>query len=116
MHKRSELYPAVLFTVVAFLMLLALSLASTTWAAPGEQGTIGEPPTATPHATSTPRISQGCSDCAPTLAAPTATPLPRLPVTGSDLKGGSWGIGIPLLALFGAMLLWQGLHIARRNK
>jgi LPXTG-motif cell wall-anchored protein len=115
-HKRSELYLAAVGASVLFLVLTALALASTTWAAPGMQGTVGQPHTATPKATATRHGGGGCSDCAPTTVptTPTPTPLPHLPTTGGDMGNGIGLFGISVLLVLGAGLAWQGLRLARR--
>jgi LPXTG-motif cell wall-anchored protein len=117
-HKRSDLYLALVGVSVLFVALAALAMASTTWAAPGEQGTIGGTPTRTPPATATvtatPHKGGGCSDCGPTSIPPTPTPLPKLPTTGTDAGNGIGLLGIPLLLVLGAGLVWKGLRLARR--
>lgn len=113
-HKRSELYLVTVGASVLFLVLMALSLASTTWAAPGAQGTVGEPPTSTPQATATRHGGGGCDDCGPTSVPPTSTPLPRLPTTGGDSDNGMPLLAVSVLLVLGSGIAWQGFRLARR--
>ncbi len=115
MRKHFQIYSSVVVAGILFLVLLALSQANTTWAARGEQGTVGGPPTATPtlHATATSKPGKPGGPC-DTCATATATALPKLPVTGGDGGNGASITLLPLLLLLGAGLAWQGLRLARR--
>lgn len=117
-RKNPQLYSSAVVAGLLFLVLLALAQANTTWAAHGEQGTIGKPtvtPTATTFHTPKPPCDKPCPET-PTGVAGAATPtaLPKLPVTGGDSGNGTWLIAFPLLLLLGAGLAWQGLRLARR--
>jgi hypothetical protein len=120
-RKHFQLYSSVVGTGLLFLILLALAQANTTWAAHGEQGTIGQPTTTftptSPSLTGTPHGHRGGCDapCTPVPGTPASpTPLPKLPVTGSDAGNGLGLIWLPLLVLLGAGVAWQGLRLARR--